>query len=135
MPLQSNLVRLATFAAVALLSGCGEMAVKVWPFGGDTGVPERSRAPANATEYQCAGGKRIYVRRLDGGDAVWLILPERELRLDRVGSEGTRYGKGTMVLQLAENAATLTDRSTSPVTGCKTGGADPATSAGEPAIK
>ena len=135
MPLQSKLVQLATLAAVALLAGCGEMKVKVWPFGGDSGIQERARAPANATEYQCAGGKRIYLRQLDGGDAVWLILPERELRLDRVGSEGTRYGKGTMVLQLAENAATLTDRSTSPVTGCKTGGADPATSAGEPAIK
>lgn len=135
MPPQSNLVRLATIAAVALLSGCGEMKVKVWPFGGDTAIQERSRSPANATEYLCAGGKRIYLRRLDGGDAVWLILPERELRLDRVGSDGTRYGKGAMVLQLAENAATLTDGSTSPVTGCKTGGAEPAASAGEPAIK
>lgn len=135
MPLQSNLVRLATLAAVALLSGCGEMKVKVWPFGGDTGIPERSRAPANAAEYQCAGGKRIYLRRLDGGDAVWLILPERELRLDRIGTEGTRYGKGAMVLQLAENSATLTDGASSPVTGCTTGGAEPVPSAGEPANK
>ncbi|MBK9018542.1 MAG: hypothetical protein IPL72_00475 [Sulfuritalea sp.] len=133
MPLQSKLVQLATLAAVALLAGCGEMKVKVWPFGGDSGIQERSRAPANATEYQCAGGKRIYLRRLDGGDAVWLILPERELRLDRIGTDGTRYGKGAMVLQLAENAATLNDGATSPVTGCKTGVAEPAAPAGEPA--
>ena len=133
MPLQSKLVQLATLAAVALLAGCGEMKVKVWPFGGDSGIQERSRAPANATEYQCAGGKRIYLRRLDGGDAVWLILPERELRLDRIGTDGTRYGKGAMVLQLAENTATLNDGATSPVTGCKTGVAEPAASAGEPA--
>ena len=135
MLLQTNLLRVTAFAAVALLSGCGEMKVKVWPFGGDTGIQERSRAPANATEYQCAGGKRIYLRRLDGGDAVWLILPERELRLDRIGTDGTRYGKGAMVLQLAENTATLNDGATSPVTGCKTGGAEPAASPGEPASK
>lgn len=130
MPLQPNHLRFATLAAVALLSGCGDMKIKVWPFGGDTAIQERSRRPANATEYQCAGGKRIYLRTLDGGNAVWLILPERELRLDRIGAEGSRYGKGAMVLQLAGNDATLNDGAATPVTGCKTGVAEPAPATG-----
>ena len=72
-------------AAALLLSGCGDMNLKKYnPFGGDP-VQERSRTPANATEYQCAGGKRVYVRTLEGGQAVWLILQERELRLERIG--------------------------------------------------
>ena len=73
-----------------LLAGCGEMKVNLWPFGSDT-VQERSRTPANATEYQCAAGKRFYVRTLEGGTAVWLILPEREVRLERLGPDCARW--------------------------------------------
>ena len=101
-------------AAALLLSACGDMNLKKYnPFGGDP-VQERSRTPANATEYQCAGGKRIYVRTLDGGQAVWLILAERELRLERIGTS-QRYGAGNTVLALNGNEATI-DTSRAPVT-------------------
>ncbi|MCX7157351.1 MAG: MliC family protein [Rhodocyclales bacterium] len=109
----------AGLAAVSLLlAGCGDMNVKKYlPFGDDT-VQERSRTPPNSTEYQCAAGKRFYVRTLEGGAAVWLILPERELRLARLGSD-TRYSNGIAVLELNGNEATLTDGAASPFTGCK----------------
>ena len=107
-------------SAALLLSACGDMNVKKYiPFTGDAS-PERSRVPANATEYQCAAGKRLYVRTLDAGGAVWLILPERELRLDRIGS-GTRYGKGNTVLELNGSEATLSDGTTT-YSACKTAG-------------
>ena len=104
-----------------LLAGCGEINVKKYlPFGNDT-VQERSRAPANATEYQCAAGKRFYVRTLDGGAAAWLILPEREVRLDKVGSDSSlRYSNGIAVLEINGNEATLKDGATSSFTACKT---------------
>jgi len=72
-----------------LLAGCG--GVNLWPFGdGETSEP--SRAPANATAYQCEGGKRLYVRLLEDGAAAWAILPEREIRLDKAPSgSGTTY--------------------------------------------
>jgi hypothetical protein len=117
----------ASLAAIALLlAGCGDMSIKkLNPFGGDP-VQERSRVPANATEYQCAGGKRIYVRTLDGGEAVWLILAERELRLERIGTS-QRYSKGNTVLSLSGNEAGFADgTATPPYSGCKTGGAEPA---------
>ena len=118
---------IATVAAsAALLAGCGEMKMKVWPFGSDT-IQERSRAPSNATEYQCAAGKRIYVRNLEGGAAVWLILPERELRLDRVGADNsTRYGKGNITLDLTGNLAAIKDGNIIPYLDCKTGVSEPA---------
>ena len=115
-----------TWASLAciplLLAGCGDMNVKKYlPFGGET-TPERSRTPANATEYQCAAGKRFYVRTLEGG-TVWLILPERELRLEKLGTDGgTRYGKGATVLELNGNEATLKDGAVASFTGCKTAG-------------
>lgn len=101
-----------------LLAGCGEMNVKKYlPFGSDA-PQERSRTPPNSTEYQCAAGKRFYVRTLDGGGAVWLILPEREVRLNKIGSS-MRYSNGIAVLELNGNEATLTDGAASSFTGCK----------------
>jgi membrane-bound inhibitor of C-type lysozyme len=121
--MQTNSTGIAgvALACVALLGGCGDMKVKVWPFGGDT-VRERSRTPADATEYQCAGGKRFYIRALEGGAAVWVILPEREIRLDRLGAAGeTRYGNGIAVLEVTGSEATLKDGPTVSFTGCKAG--------------
>lgn len=109
---------LAGLAGILLLAGCGEINVKKYiPFGGDT-VQERSRTPANATEYQCAGGKRFFVRTLDGGGAVWLILAEREVRLDKLGA-GSRYSNGIAVLELNGNEASLTDGAAATFAGCK----------------
>lgn len=119
------LTGLAGTAAVLLLSACGDMNLrKLNPFGGDP-VQERSRTPANATEYQCAGGKRLYVRTLEGGQAVWLILQERELRLERIGSS-QRYSAGDTVLTLSGNEATVADGGPATYANCKTGGPEPA---------
>lgn len=120
---------IAGLACALLLAGCGEINVrKYMPFGGDP-IQERSRTPANATEYQCAAGKRVYVRTLEGGAAVWLILPERELRLDRFGAEAsTRYGKGNITLELNGNMAVIKDGAAIPYLDCKTGGSEPAAS-------
>ena len=102
--------------AILLLSACSTPNISIWPFGGDKTV-ERSRIPANATEYQCAAGKRFYVRQLDGGNSVWLILAEREVRLDKSGA-ATRYSNGIAVLELNGAEAKLTD-GTVAYTGCK----------------
>jgi len=111
----------AGLASISLLAGCGDMNVKKYlPFGGDDVTPERSRTPANATEYQCAAGKRFYVRALDGGAAVWLILPEREVRLNKLGADaGQRYSNGIAVLEITGNEAKLSDGATA-FSNCKT---------------
>ena len=110
----------AALTCLSLLAGCGDMNVKKYlPFTSDT-PQERSRTPVNATEYQCAGGKRFYVRTLEGGAAVWLILPEREVRLDRLGAEGaTRYSKGNTVLELNGDATRLSDGAAVSFSACK----------------
>ena len=93
-------------ALAAALSGCG--GVSLWPFGGSAST-ELSRKPANATEYRCAGGKGFYVRSLDG-NAVWLIAPDREIRLDRpAGSKDMVYVAGKVRLEISAQNATLLD--------------------------
>jgi hypothetical protein len=98
-----------------LAAGCGggsstapsssDSGFSFWPFGSsDT---ERDRRPANATEYRCAGNRAFYVRRMED-NAVWLIAPDRELRLDKQ-ADG-RYGVGRVSLELGtDGSATLTD--------------------------
>lgn len=118
--MRNGFIRAALSAAVCLsllLSGCG--GAKLWPFGGET-AQDRSRPPANATEYQCSGGKRFYVRYLDNGGAAWLILAEREVRLDKVAAAaGTRYSNGITVLDVNGNEAMLAGGSAISFAGCK----------------
>jgi len=113
----------ALLTAAALLAGCGDMKMKVWPFG-ESGPRERSREPLNAAEYQCAAGKRFHLRMIDGGAAAWLILPEREVRLERIGGSATRYGKGGLVLELGADKSSLADGATTTYADCKTGAAE-----------
>ena len=131
-----------TFAAVAApllfslaAGGCGSVSVPgtLWPFGSEKNL-ELSRVPANSTTYQCAGGKRFYVRVLDNGAAAWVILPEREFRLDRVAGEATRYGNGKAVLTVNGEEVSLVDGPTVSYTGCRIPAAAP-TRAEEPAQK
>lgn len=103
-----------------LLGGCGS--ISLWPFGGETNQ-DRTRAPSDATEYQCAGGKHFYLRYLDNGGAAWIIFPEREFRLDKVSSAaGTRYSNGITTLNINGNEATLADGSAISFAGCKAAG-------------
>jgi uncharacterized protein YceK len=88
---------------LTLLTGCGS--VSLWPFG-ESEYSEKSRKPSNAAEYRCDGAKSFYVRNLDGG-AVWLIAPDREIRLDK--QPDGRYGVGKVRLEISSDGATLTD--------------------------
>lgn len=116
-----SLTRLAVPALLALLStGCSE--VKVWPFDSSS-TASRSGAPANATEYQCDGGKRFYVRMLDNGSIAWVILPDREVGLSKSTSgSGTRYTNGIAVLDISNAGTTLNDGPKIAYSGCKTTG-------------
>ena len=108
---------MAASIMLLLLAGCGS--VSVWPFDGDKGQPQ-SRVPAGATAYQCEGGKRFYVRYPDGGASAWVILADREFRLDKViAASGARYSNGKATLDTAAGEATLSDGPAIQYTGCK----------------
>ena len=121
----NSTLRIAVQAALIALSlaaaGCGS--TNLIPFMGDKQV-ERSRVPANSVTYQCAGGKRFYLRYLDNGAAAWVILPEREFRLDRVLNETTRFGNGKALLSVGEETS-LADGPTINYAGCRIPSAEP----------
>jgi len=98
--------RCAAVFLTVLLAGCG--GASLWPFG-SSGSTEQSRKPADATEYQCEGGKVFYVRNLDAG-AVWLIAPDRQIRLEKpAGTTDMVYAAGKVRLEITAQTATLLD--------------------------
>ena len=101
-----------------LLGGCGGFSL--WPFGSDGPKGREPGPPPNATAYVCDAKRSFYVRMLDGG-AAWVILPEREFRLDKAtgaGAEG-RFGNGTAVLEIKGEEASLTDGQGPAYSGCR----------------
>ncbi len=112
--------RYAGLVAAALVAGCGGF--NIWPFG-EPGATEQSRKPSNAAEYACEGGKAFYVRNLEGG-AVWLIAPDREIRLEKLAGESGAYGVGKVRLEIAPQNATLFDPPAQFI-GCKRADAKP----------
>jgi hypothetical protein len=92
--------------AFLLLAACSTVK-DLLPFG-EKESTELDRRPANATEYVCQGGKRFYVRNLEAG-AVWLIAPDREIRLEKLAGGETRYGSGRTVLEISGPDAMLAD--------------------------
>lgn len=70
---------------------------------------EHSRTPANATEYQCAGGKHFYVRLVDNGATAWLIYSDREVALSKAAGATLRYSNGVAVLDITGSDAALND--------------------------
>lgn len=103
-------MRLPLALSVTLLAGCG--GGSLWPFG--SGGTELSRVPPNAVAYKCDGGKTFYVRTIEDG-AVWLIAPDRELRLSKSASG---WGAGRVALQVDGDNASLLDPPAS-FSGCK----------------
>ena len=67
------------------------------------------------------------------GAAVWVILPEREFRLEKLpADQGTRYGAGRTVLRMGEGEVTLSDGSAASYAGCRIPSAEPAPKPAEP---
>ena len=118
-PLRLTMRLLLPGCAALLLAGCG--GVKLWPFGTEEG---RVVVPQNATQYRCNANRNFYLRFLASGEA-WVILPEREFRLERVANvPGRRFSNGSAVLDLGAEAnaeATLNDGPAIAFSGCKAG--------------
>jgi hypothetical protein len=107
---------IALACAALLLGACSSMNLDLLSIGG-VKEQDTSRAPAGATAYRCDAGKRLFVRYLDNGAAAWVILPEREFRLNKEGAD--RYSNGNDALQLKDKEASLWDGANAVYAGCK----------------
>lgn len=121
--------RLMSISAVAsllvcmLLSACSNLKdltnVNLWPFG--KGEPSRVYQPVNSVPYMCEGNKKFFVRLLDKGESVWLILPDREVLLPQTGTSKI-YTNGISKLDLNGDDVTLVVNDTTKYIACKANG-------------
>ncbi|PKO59427.1 MAG: hypothetical protein CVU24_15360 [Betaproteobacteria bacterium HGW-Betaproteobacteria-18] len=111
----SPLLRTSSLTLLLIaLSACSSVD-KYNPFSEEK-VPEAYK-PANATEYLCEGNKRFFVRTLAKEDAVWLIYPDREVRLEKI--EDGRYSNSVAFLKINGNEASLKEGSAIEYNNCK----------------
>lgn len=124
MPRFSRTGSSAVLLSVLFLAGCSSVSMPsmsgLWPFG--DGLQGREPAPpANATPYRCDGNRGFFVRTLPSG-SVWVILPEREFRLDKAVGDGAaagRYSNGIAVLEIKGDEALLNDGPGQAYIGCR----------------
>jgi len=104
---------LSTF--LTMLTACSTV-TKLNPFG--SSEIEHAHGPENATEYVCDNNKRFYVRMLNNGNDAWLIYPDHEVNLPKVGSDN-RYTSGLITLMINGAETTLNDGEKIAYTNCK----------------
>ena len=88
-------------AISSLLVSCGSMKipeVNLPMLNGD--YRELSTAPKDASLYQCEKNKKFYVKSLEGGKEMWLILPNREFGLKQVETLKNTYNNETTTLEI-----------------------------------
>ena len=121
--------RLFLLGLIAALSACSSVKdltsvdltnMKIWPFGNSADAP-RVYLPANSTPYMCEGNKKFFVRMLEKGASVWLILPEREVLLTQSGTSKV-YTNGISKLDLSNSDVTLDVNETTHYVACKANG-------------
>jgi membrane-bound inhibitor of C-type lysozyme len=83
------------------VSACG-MIDRLWT----RGPTEQPRLAAGAVEFRCDANRSLVLRLEER--AAWVLLPEREFRLDAAPSaSGSRYSNGrtTLVMQGSDQAS------------------------------
>ena len=83
------------------ISSCGSMKIP------DVSIPmlngeyrELSTVSKDASLYQCEKNKKFYVKSLEGGKEMWLILPNREFGLKQVETLKNSYNNETTTLEI-----------------------------------
>lgn len=83
------------------ISSCGSIKIP------DVSIPmlngdyrELSTAPKDAFLYQCEKNKKFYVKTLEGGKEIWLILPNREFGLKQVEGLKNTYNNEITTLEI-----------------------------------
>lgn len=108
--------QLGCVLVAGMLAGCGAMSPSRWLGSG----PEEQRPArlAGATPYACADNKQ-FALRTGGPNAVMVILPEREFRLDAVAGTAGRYSNGRTTLNTDGETASLEESGAATFSNCK----------------
>ena len=81
---------------------------------------EPPRTPPGAKGYACERGQRLIVRFEADAQSAWVIYPDRQFRLNRVGSgSGEQFSNGRTTLRVNDDEAMLEEAGTVQFANCK----------------
>ena len=63
--------------------------------------------PEDTTKFQCANNESFYLRYLEENNAVWVILKDREFRLDKNDGANNTYANSSISLDIKEGSAVI----------------------------
>lgn len=63
--------------------------------------------PKDTTQFQCANNEFFYLKYLEENNAVWVILKDREFRLDKIDDGNKAYANSTTSLDINEGSAVI----------------------------
>jgi len=99
--MKQSIKKLTLLSVPFLLSSCSSIKmpeVSLPMLNGD--YRELSTAPKDASLYQCEKNKQFYVKALEGGKEMWLILPNREFGLKQIATLKNTYNNESTTLEI-----------------------------------
>ena len=79
----------------------------------------QSLSPDNSTQFICDQNRTFFLRYLEDNNAVWIILNNREFRLDKVLVDDNKYSNGKTVLEFFQDSVTISSNEKSLYKQCK----------------
>lgn len=102
---------------VILLSSCSSLSIdkekisSILSWESDT---SEDFSPKNSIQFECAENKVFYLRYLEEKNAVWIILDDREFRLEKILDQDNKFSNNMSNLEISpENTILNTSVKTS----------------------
>ena len=65
-------------------------------------------SPENSIQFTCNQNQTFFLRYLEDKNAVWIILDNREFRLEKDFVDDNKYSNGKTVLEIAQGNVSIT---------------------------
>ncbi len=115
--MMKNVYQLPLLIALStLLFGCKSFEM---PSVFDQSVKEKPRYGKDALNYQCENYQSFGLKLSENKEEAWVMLPDREINLNRDPQDKQLYHYGTMDLRLNGDQTTLDDSDHLHLKGCK----------------
>ena len=76
-------------------------------------------SPENSIQFNCDQNQTFFVRYLEDKNAVWVILDNREFRLEKDLVDNNKYSNGKTVLEISQGNMSITSNEKSLYKQCK----------------
>ena len=80
---------------------------------------DQTLSPENSIQFTCDQNQIFFLRYLEDKNAVWIILDNREFRLEKDLVDDNKYSNGKTVLEISQGNVSITSNEKSLYEQCK----------------